>query len=146
MKISIGSDHRGVDLKELLRKELEESGNVVIDMGCDTKTSVDYPDFAGKVARAVAAGDCDRGILICATGIGMSMAANKVKGVRAALCHDHYTAVMSRRHNDANLLVIGADTIGAGVASSIVRAWMETSFEGGRHERRVAKIMELERE
>ena len=146
MKVAIGSDHRGYDLKEMLKSNLERGGHSFIDMGCESRESVDYPDVALRVSKAVSSGECDRGVLICATGIGMSMAANKVRGVRASLCHDEFTARMSRRHNNANLLALGADAIGAGAASELFDTWLEEPFEGGRHERRIAKMMELEKE
>jgi ribose 5-phosphate isomerase B len=145
LKISIGADHAGYDLKEVVRGELARLGQDVSDAGTGSpQPSVDYPDYATKVARAVAKGECDRGILICGSGIGMAITANKVPGVRAALCHDHYTALVARLHNDANLLCMGGRTTGTEVAKEIVRTFLETSFEGGRHERRVEKIRNLE--
>lgn len=139
MKIAIGCDHAGVDLKHaLLDSVLKE--HEVIDMGTDSKESVDYPDIAKPVAHAVASGEVERGILICGTGIGMAMAAGKVKGIRAARCSEPYSAEMSRRHNDANVLCFGARVVGSGLAAAIVEKWLATSFDGGRHARRVGKI------
>ncbi|HRZ87478.1 MAG TPA: ribose 5-phosphate isomerase B, partial [bacterium] len=138
------SDHGGYELKEALVRFLEKSAHRVEDAGCHGKDSVDYPDFGITVARAVAEGKADRGILICTTGIGMSMAANKVKGIRAALCTDVFTAKMSRLHNDANVLVLGAKVVDEGRAVEMVETWLATPFEGGRHQRRVDKINELD--
>jgi ribose 5-phosphate isomerase B len=143
VKIAIGSDHAGYELKEYLLKELGEQHEFV-DVGTNGPESVDYPDYAAQVARKVTQGDVDLGILLCGTGIGMSVAANKMKGVRAALAFDLYTAMQSRRHVDANILVLGALVTGKGLAVAIVRAWLKTPFEGGRHERRIAKIRRLE--
>ncbi|HHQ47525.1 MAG TPA: ribose 5-phosphate isomerase B [Acidobacteria bacterium] len=137
--IVIGSDHAGLALKRQVLHVLAELGHEVEDVGVDEERSVDYPDFAHTVAARVAAGDA-AGILICGTGLGMSMAANRHPGVRAALCHDAYTAEMARRHNDANLLCMGGRVVGPGVAEQIVRVFLDTPFEGGRHQRRVAKI------
>jgi ribose 5-phosphate isomerase B len=138
--IAIASDHAGIALKSELGRQLRERGLAVEDLGPEDPSSVDYPDYAHLLARAVADGRVERGILICGTGIGMSMAANRHPGVRAALCHDAYTAEMARRHNDANVLCLGARTIGVGVAEQVVRVFVDTPFEGGRHQRRVAKI------
>ena len=146
MTIAIGSDHAGFPLKQVVKLWLEEHGYEVDDLGTYDTKSVDYPDYAAAVAHAVAEGKVDRGILICGTGIGMSMSANKVPGIRAALCTDVYTARMSRRHNDANVLCMGARVIGPGVAESIVEAWLSEEFEGGRHARRVGKINALDEE
>lgn len=139
MKIAIGSDHNGLSLKEILKQGVLH-GHAVHDFGVFTPESVDYPDIAFAVARAVASGEYERGILICGTGIGMAIAANKVKGIRAAACSDVYSARMSRRDNDANILCIGGRVIGPGLAAEIVTAWLNESFEGGRHQRRVDKI------
>ena len=145
MRISIGADHAGHELKEKVRALLVEMGNVVEDRGTRAPSpSVDYPDYAAAVARDVASGAADRGILICGSGIGMSMAANRIPGARAALCHDHYTARVSREHNDANVLCIGGRTTGMEVALDIVRTFLAASFEGGRHALRVEKIRKLE--
>jgi ribose 5-phosphate isomerase B len=143
--IAIASDHAGVELKAQLLEAIRDSGREVVDLGPSDTASVDYPDFAHRVGRAVASADADVGILICGTGIGMSMSANRHPGIRAALCHDAYTAEMARRHNNANVLCMGARVTGAGVADQIVRIFLETSFEGGRHRRRV-DLIELERE
>ena len=138
--IVIASDHAGVDLKVRLIELIGECGHEIRDLGPADAGSVDYSDFAHAVAVAVAAGDADRGILICGTGIGMSLAANRHPRIRAALCHDAFTAEMARRHNDANVLCIGARSTGAGVAEQMVRIFLDTPFEGGRHQRRVEKI------
>lgn len=145
MKVAIGSDHGGLDLKETVISVLKEMQLEVEDLGTHDKNSCDYPDFAQKVAEGVAAGAYDKGVLICGTGIGMSIAANKVPGVRAALCNEIYSAQMARAHNDANILCIGARVVGAGVAAEIVKAFFTVEHEGGRHARRVEKIHLLER-
>ena len=144
MKIAIGSDHRGYDVKRRISSLVEQMGHEVLDIGPDSNESVDYPDFAFQVASAVAEGRVDRGILVCGTGIGMCIAANKVKGVRAAPCHDSITVEMSRRHNDANVLCLSADLLGEELIDRMVRLWLETDFEGGRHGRRVDKITRFE--
>jgi len=144
--LAIGADHGGVRLKEVVVRALEARGIPFVDVGTNDSASVDYPDFAAKVASGVASGDYERGILICGTGIGMSIAANKFFGVRAALCHDTYTARMSRQHNDANVLVLGERVTGPGVAEEIVEVWLDTAFDGGRHSLRVEKIHRHERE
>lgn len=141
--LAIGCDHGGYALKCEIMKHLTERGIEFKDLGCDGKT-VDYPDIAEKVCAAVADKSAERGILICGTGIGMSMAANKIKGIRAALCGDCYSARLTRLHNDANVLCMGARVIGAGLAIQIVDEFIDTGFEGGRHEKRVEKIMKLE--
>jgi ribose 5-phosphate isomerase B len=146
MKIAIGSDHRGFDAKRRLGPMLRQLGHEVLDVGPDGNDSVDYPDYAFQVAKAVSEGRVERGILICGTGIGMCIAANKVKGVRAAPCHDSITVEMSRRHNDANVLCLSADLLGDELIGRIVRLWLETDFEGGRHARRVDKIKKIESE
>lgn len=140
MNVVIGADHGGFDLKEQLIVLLRELGHEIIDVGCYSLDSVDYPDIAGKVREKLLAGNGDRGILICGTGIGMSIAVNRSMEIRAALCHDEYTARMSREHNDANVLCLGARVTGQGVAEEIVKVWMETGFGGGRHQRRIAKF------
>ena len=137
MQIAIGCDHGGFDLKQAIVTRLEAGGHTVFDSGCHSLASVDYPDFADAVVAAVLDGTVDRGILICGTGIGMSMAANRDRRIRAALCHDEYTARMSRAHNDANILCLGARVTGPGVAEAIVAIWLDTEFEGGRHQNRV---------
>ncbi len=133
MKIAIGADHGGFHLKELIRLLVAELGHEVLDQGCYSHDSVDYPDLAKLVCGRVEAGEAERGILICGTGLGMSMAANRYAHVRAALCHDHYTARMSREHNNANVLCMGERVIGLGVAEDIVRTWLAVEFSGGRH-------------
>jgi len=138
--IVIASDHAGVDLKARIVRHVREAGYDVRDLGPADTAPVDYPDFGHEGARAVATGVAKTGILICGTGIGMSMAANRHPGVRAALCHDAFTAEMARRHNDANVLCMGARVIGVGVAEQLVRIFLETEFEGERHQRRVDKI------
>jgi ribose 5-phosphate isomerase B len=144
MKIAIGADHAGFRLKEDLKALLGRRGHDVEDLGTGGDVSVDYPDFAVRVARAVAEGRAERGLLVCGTGIGMSMTANKVPGVRAAVCTDDFTARMARAHNDANVLCLGARVLGTGVAESALEAFLATAFEGGRHERRVEKIRALD--
>ncbi len=145
MKIAVGSDHAGFELKEHIKGILPAGDYEVTDVGTNSPESVDYPDFGFEVARRVAAGEADRGILICGTGIGMSIAANKVKGIRAALVNDLYTAAQSRRHNDANVLVLGGRVIGKGLAEEIVKTWLSTAFEGARHLGRIGKIEDFEK-
>ncbi|WP_315003777.1 ribose 5-phosphate isomerase B [uncultured Selenomonas sp.] len=145
MKITIGSDHGAVALKEEVKMVLHEFEDVrVTDVGTFGTEPVDYPDIAEKVCADVVSGKADRGIVLCGTGIGISIAANKIDGIRAALCGDVYSAIMSRKHNDANVLAMGGRVTGLGPAGEIVRAWVCTEFEGGRHARRVDKIMALE--
>ncbi len=144
MKIAIGSDHRGFEVKRRIVGVLEGMGHEVLDTGPQGRESVDYPDFAFRVAQAVGSGEALRGILVCGTGIGMCIAANKVHGVRAAPCHDSITAEMSRRHNDANVLCLSADLLGEELIDRMVRIWLETDFEQGRHARRVEKITKFE--
>jgi ribose 5-phosphate isomerase B len=146
MKIAIGSDHRGYEVKRRLQNLLQRFNHDVLDMGTTSADSVDYPDIAFPVANAVSEGRVDRGILIDGTGIGMCIAANKVRGVRAAPCHDSITAEMSRRHNDANVLCLSADLLGGELLDRMVKIWLETEFEGGRHARRVEKITRYEEE
>ena len=143
-KLVIGSDHGGFTLKEAIKKHLAERGVAVMDMGTHSLDSVDYPDVAVAVAKAVAAGEYERGIIICGTGIGVSIAANKVPGIRAALCHDTFSAAMSREHNDANILTMGERVVGQGLACLIVDTWLAGSFAGGRHARRVEKLNALD--
>ncbi len=143
MRIAIGCDHRGLELKKLVIKLITEAGHSYKDFGCYTTESVDYPDIARKVAEAVANGEFDRGILICDTGIGMSIAANKVRGTRAALCHDAFSAHRARQHNDANILCLGAEA-GTEPVPEIVNAFLTSEFEGGRHQRRLDKIRNME--
>ena len=137
MKVAIGCDHGGIDLKKDIIAVLRELGHEVEDQGCNSSDSVDYPSFARAVSTLVQDGECERGILICGTGIGMSMAANRIPGIRAALCHEMFSARMSREHNDANILCLGARVTGPGLAQEIVRTWMTSDFSGGRHQRRV---------
>jgi len=144
MKIALGSDHAGFELKEDLRSFLGERQVEILDLGTFSEAPVDYPDVAIKVAEEVSRGEVERGLLICGTGIGMSMVANRFAGVRAALCHDVYTARMSREHNNANILALGGRVIGKGLAREILKVWLETQFQGGRHERRLDKITALE--
>ena len=141
MKLAIGADHGGFELKNEIVGFLKKIGKIeVIDFGTAGPDSVDYPDFGKKVSEAVSNGQADRGILICGTGIGMSIVANRYPKIRAALCHDHFTAKMSRQHNDSNILVMGERVIGRGVACEIVQTWLDTEFEGGRHQLRLDKI------
>jgi ribose 5-phosphate isomerase B len=141
MKLAIGADHGGWELKTHLLDFLNKIENIeVTDYGTSGPDSVDYPDYGRKVAEAVANGTVDRGILVCGTGIGMSMVANRYPRVRAALCHDHFTAKMSRQHNDANILCMGERVIGRGVACDILQTWLDTEFEGGRHLTRLQKF------
>ena len=144
MRIAIGSDHRGVAARQRLMGLLQRLGHEVIDCGSHGEEAVDYPDIAADVARRVSEGSVDRGILLCCTGVGMAIAANKLPGVRAATCHDEVTAEMSRRHNDLNVLCLSAEMIGPEVQDKLIQTWLTTSFEGGRHARRVAKIAALE--
>lgn len=144
MRIAIGSDHRGFSLKEEMKSYLLKMGHEVDDKGTDSEESVDYPDFGFVVAQAVARGEAERGILICATGIGMSIVGNKVKGVRAALCTSERMAELSRGHNNSNLLALGAGNIPFDLSLRIVEAWLRTQFEGGRHQRRLGKIEDYE--
>jgi ribose 5-phosphate isomerase B len=145
VKIAIGSDHGGFELKEAIKEFLESEHLEYRDFGTYDTGSVDYPDFAREVAFAVASGEFDRGVLCCGTGIGISIAANKVPGIRAALCSDCYSAKMSRMHNDANILCMGGRVVGKGLGLEITKAWLETAFEGGRHQRRIDKIADIER-
>jgi ribose 5-phosphate isomerase B len=146
MRIAIGSDHRGFEVKKRIVALAQQFGHEPLDMGSFNQDSTDYPDFAFEVARAVSSGQAGRGILICGTGIGMCIAANKVPGVRAAACHDTFTAQMSRRHNDANIMCLSADLLGTELIDRMVRDWLETEFEAGRHQRRVDKIIQHEKE
>lgn len=144
MVVAIGCDHTGIELKQELISLLWDMGIECLDYGTDSPQSVDYPDFGEKVSDAVSTGKVDRGILICGTGIGMSIVANKFPGIRASLCNDLFTAKMSRMHNDANILVIGGKIVGNDLAKEIVRVWMNTLFEGGRHINRLNKIKQIE--
>jgi len=144
MVISIGSDHRGFELKTKLIQFLEQAGHEIVDEGTNNGDSVDYPDFATQVSTKVSCGEADRGILICGTGIGMSITANKFPGVRAATCHDAFTAEICRRHNDVNVLCLSSNGVGERQLERIVELWLTTEFEGGRHSRRLEKIREIE--
>jgi ribose 5-phosphate isomerase B len=144
MHVSIGSDHRGYQVKAKLVKLLVELGHEVTDEGTHSDESVDYPDFAAVVSQKVSGGDVDRGILVCGSGIGMAIVANKFPGVRAATCHDDLTAEMSRCHNDVNVLCLSADMLGERLIDRMVEIWLNTSFDGGRHQRRIGKITALE--
>ena len=143
MRIAIGCDHRGLNLKQFIMKLITETKHSYEDFGCYTTDSVDYPDIAKKVAEVVTRGDFERGILICDTGIGMSIAANKVKGIRAALCHNAFSARRARQHNDANILCLAAGEVPDAVPE-IVEAYLTCEFEGGRHQRRLDKIKDME--
>ncbi len=145
MKIGLGSDHGGFELKKEIADHLKKKGIDCEDYGTHTKDSCDYPEYGYKVAAAVIAGECDLGIVVCGTGIGISLAANKVDGIRCACVSDTFSAEMSRAHNDANMLALGERVVGKGLALKIVDTWLETPFEGGRHQLRVDKIMEIEK-
>jgi ribose 5-phosphate isomerase B len=145
MRIAIGADHAGYALKEILRAELEALGDDVVDFGTHSEESVDYPDIAFPLSDAVAAGGYQFGVLICSNGVGPSIAANKVHGIRAALCHDVFSAKRARQHADANILCLGAWAIGRGAASEVLRAFRTAEFEGGRHQRRIDKISAFDR-
>lgn len=144
MKLSVASDHAGYELKESVKKHLTEAGHEVVDFGTDSADSTDYPDYGGPAARAVASGDVERGVLVCGSGQGMVMVANKVRGVRAALAWRPDVAVLSRQHNDANVLCLPARFVGVADGLEIVDAWMEAQFEGGRHVPRIEKMMNTE--
>lgn len=144
MKIALASDHRGYHAKETIKKYLQTQGHQVADFGCDSTSSCDYPDTALAGAKAIARGESDVGVFLCGTGIGMSITANKVRGIRAALCHDELTAELSRRHNNANVLCLPGDLLGDALIRRVVDVWLRTGYEGGRHERRVQKISAFE--
>lgn len=144
MKIGIANDHAAVDMKNEIVAYLEEKGHEVVNYGTNTYDSCNYPEFGEKIGRAVASGEVEKGIAICGSGLGISLAANKVKGVRACLCSEPYTAKMSREHNDANVLAFGARVIGIEMAKMIIDTWLETEFLGGRHQTRVDMIMDIE--
>ncbi|MEM1304676.1 MAG: ribose 5-phosphate isomerase B [Planctomycetota bacterium] len=146
MRIGVGSDHRGILMKDRVREVLVGGGHTVEDFGATGDESVDYPDFAAQVAAQVSSGQLDRGVLICGTGIGMSIAANKFPGVRAAPCWDEVTAEVARRHNDLNVLCLSADLLSPSTADRMVQVWVDTEFEGGRHGRRVDKIAAIEKD
>jgi ribose 5-phosphate isomerase B len=140
MKVAIASDHGGINIREEIKKLLQQMDIPYVDLGCECSTSVDYPDYALPVAEMVASGEVDRGILVCGTGIGMSITANKVKGIRCALVHDMFSAKATREHNDSNILAMGERVIGPGLALEIAKIWLTTEYEGGRHANRVGKI------
>jgi ribose 5-phosphate isomerase B len=144
MKVAIASDHGGVNIREEIKNLMDEMNIQYEDFGCECGTSVDYPDYALPVAEKVANGEFDKGILICGTGIGMSIAANKVKGIRCALVHDVFSAKATRQHNDSNMLAMGERVIGPGLAREIAAVWLTEEYEGGRHENRVGKIKDYE--
>ena len=146
MRIGIENDHSAVDMKNEIKAYLEGQGYEVINYGTDTNASCDYPEYGKKVAQAVVNGEVDRGIAICGTGVGIGLACNKVKGIRACTCSEPYSAEYSRRHNNANIITFGARVIGIETAKQIVDVFMKTEFEGGRHERRVAQLMDIENE
>ena len=145
MKIAIGNDHVGVELKQHLIQYLEAKGYEMVNYGTDTPASTDYPIYAERVSRAVVSGECDRGILICGTGLGISISANKVHGVRCAVCSEPVSAELARQHNDANIIAMGARTIGPVMAEALVDVFLTTEFQAGRHQRRVDMIMQLDR-
>lgn len=145
MKIVLACDHGGFQLKEAVKEHLTKKGYDITDIGVYNTDSVDYPDYGKKAAEMVADKEVDKGVIICGTGIGISIAANKVKGIRCALCTNEYMAKMSRMHNNANMLAMGERVLGKGVATDIVDVWLSTEFEGGRHENRVNKLMEIEK-
>lgn len=144
MKLGIGSDHAGFELKSKLKAHLEEQGHEVVDYGTNSLDSVDYPDYGKAVANAVVAQEVEKGVLICGTGIGISISANKVKGIRACVCSEPYSAKMSVRHNNANIIAVGARVVGEDLAKLIVDEFLSEEFEGGRHQRRVDKMMDIE--
>ena len=146
MRIAVGADHRGFAVRSKVVELLRGLGHEVIDVGTFSPEAVDYPDIAADVAQRVSRGEVERGILVCGTGLGMCIAANKVLGIRAAPCHDDITAEMSRRHNDSNVLCLSADLLGERLIDRMIEIWLNTPFEGGRHARRVDKITELERQ
>jgi ribose 5-phosphate isomerase B len=146
MRIVVGNDHRGYPVRDKLIELVKRLGHEVVDVGSNSPDPVDYPDVALRAGRKVVDGEADRGILICGTGLGMCIAANKVPGIRAAPVHDDLAAEMSRRHNDLNVLCLSADMLGGGLIERIVEIWLDTPFEGGRHARRVQKIADLEKE
>ena len=146
MKIAIGNDHSAVELKNIIKEHLEGKGYEVLNLGTDSNESCDYPVYGEKVGRAVVSGEADLGITICGTGVGISLAANKVKGIRACVCSEPYTAKLSRMHNNSNVLAFGARVVGSELAKMIVDEWLAAEFEGGRHQRRVDMIMKIEEE
>ncbi len=141
-KVALAADHAGFELKEIIKEYLSGRGVTPVDLGTDSLQSVDYPDYARAVCEAILTENVDRGVLICGTGLGMSMMANRYRGIRGALCHDHFTALAARSHNDSNVLILGAKILGTDLAKEIVDTWLDTSFEGGRHEGRIRKFDE----
>lgn len=146
MKIAMACDHGGLRLKNVLKADLEKNGYEVEDFGTYSEDSCDYPDYASLAAKAVASGKCERGVVVCGTGIGVSITANKVDGIRCALCHDVFSAKATRNHNDSNMLAMGQRVIGEGLALEILHTWMSNEYEGGRHDARIEKMMALEKE
>ncbi len=144
MKIAMGCDHGGFHLKNSLKEDLISLGYEVVDFGTYSEESCDYPDYAYQAAKAVANHECELGVVVCGTGIGVSMTANKVHGIRCALCHDVFSAKATRAHNDSNMLAMGERVIGEGLAKEILHAWLSSSYEGGRHDARIAKMMAIE--
>ena len=145
MKIAMGNDHTGIELKNIIKEFVEGKGYEVIDLGTNAPESCDYPVYGEKVGRAVADGEADLGIAICGTGVGISLACNKVKGIRACVCSEPYTAKLSRQHNNSNVLAFGSRVVGSELAKMITEAWLAAAFEGGRHQRRVDMVMEIEK-
>ena len=144
MTIAMGNDHSAIELKNIIKEFVESKGYEVIDFGTNTPESCDYPVFGEKVGRAVASGEADLGIVICGTGVGISLAANKVKGIRACVCSEPYTAKLSKMHNNSNVLAFGARVVGSEMAKMITEEWLDAKYEGGRHQRRVDMLMEIE--
>ena len=144
MKIAMGNDHSAIELKNIIKEFVESKGYEVIDFGTNTPESCDYPVFGEKVGRAVASGEADLGIVICGTGVGISLAANKVKGIRACVCSEPYTAKLSKMHNNSNVLAFGDRVVGSEMAKMITEEWLDAKYEGGRHQRRVDMLMEIE--
>ena len=145
MKIAMGNDHTGIELKNIIKEFVEGKGYEVIDLGTNAPESCDYPVYGEKVGRAVADGEADLGIAICGTGVGISLACNKVKGIRACVCSEPYTAKLSRQHNNSNVLAFGSRVVGSELAKMITEAWLDAACEGGRHQRRVDMVMEIEK-
>lgn len=143
MKIAMGSDHAGFDLRRRIRDVLRDEGHEVVDLGTDTPESTDYPIYGARVGQMVADGECERGIVICGSGVGISIAASRIKGIRCVLCSEPYTARMSRRHNNANVLALGANVVAGELALMIVAEWLSAEFEGGRHQRRVGLLDDI---
>lgn len=146
MKIAIACDHGGYRLKEVLKASMIDQGYEVIDFGTNSEDSVDYPDYAYKAAKAVADKECERGVVVCGTGIGVSIVANKVNGIRCALVHDLFSAKATRQHNDTNMIAMGGRVIGEGLALDILNTWLHTDYEGGRHDQRIEKMMAIEKQ